>query len=188
MNAGKSTALIQVAFNYEERGQRALVIKPTIDTKDTVVLSRLNIYREVDIQATPETNLLTELLDCLAQAEETSSPFHCILIDEAQFLTTAQVDQLFEFAVIYGIPVIAYGIRTDFQRNAFTGSARLLELAHSIEELKTICRCGKKAIFNGRKIDGEFVSAGSQVAIDGQDATYESLCGACYRKEVEQAG
>ncbi|MGO2471665.1 MAG: thymidine kinase, partial [Microbacterium gubbeenense] len=115
----------------------------------------------------------------------------CLLIDEAQFLTRDQVDEVFRIAVEDGIPVMAYGIRTDFQTEAFPGSARLLEVAHSLEELKTICRCGRKALFNARKIGGDFVFSGDQVAIDAAAATvssehfvtYESLCGACYLDE-----
>lgn len=87
-------------------------------------------------------------------------------------------------AVSDNVPVLAYGIRTDFQTRAFPGAARLLELAHSLEELKTICRCGRKAIFNGRKVDGRFIASGEQIAIDGQEVTYESLCGECYLREV----
>ena len=86
------------------------------------------------------------------------------------------------------IPVLAYGIRTDFQTQGFPGSLRLLEIAHSLEELKTICRCGKKAMFNGRKVGGRFIFEGSQVAIDGESVTYESLCPVCYLKECERAG
>ncbi|HAQ60378.1 MAG TPA: thymidine kinase, partial [Microbacterium sp.] len=113
----------------------------------------------------------------------------CLLIDEAQFLTPAQVDDLFRIAINYDIPVLAYGIRSDFLTAAFPGSRRLLEIAHSLEELKTICRCGRKAVFNGRVIDGGFVFDGDQVAIDEGGAqaehvvTYESLCGACYLQE-----
>ncbi len=81
------------------------------------------------------------------------------------------------------VPVMCYGIRTDFRTHAFPGSARLLEIAHSLEELKTICRCGRKAMFNGRKVDGNYVFDGDQVAIDGMSVTYESLCPACYLKE-----
>lgn len=81
------------------------------------------------------------------------------------------------------IPVMAYGIRNDFRTHAFPGSARLLAIAHSLEELKTICRCGRKAVFNGRLLDGRFVFAGDQVAIDGAEVTYESLCGNCYLDE-----
>jgi len=110
-----------------------------------------------------------------------SGPVHCVLVDEAQFLTRSQVDQLFEVAVLQEIPVICYGLRTDFQLNEFAGSARLLLMAHSIEELKTICKCGQKAVANGRKISGRFVFEGGQIAIEGEaDVEYESLCGRCY--------
>lgn len=124
-------------------------------------------------------------------SDDTRPDVSCLLIDEAQFLTRDQVDEVFRIAVEDGIPVMAYGIRTDFQTEAFPGSARLLEVAHSLEELKTICRCGRKALFNARKIGGDFVFSGDQVAIDAAAATvssehfvtYESLCGACYLDE-----
>jgi len=107
----------------------------------------------------------------------------CILVDEVQFMKCKQIDQLFEIAVKINIPIICYGLRTDFKRDGFEGSTRLLLLAHSIEEMKTICACGKKAIFNGRKINGKFVFEGEQIAIDEQnDIKYESLCGDCYYK------
>jgi thymidine kinase len=105
------------------------------------------------------------------------------LIDEAQFLSRAQVDQALEIAVLDDVPVLAYGIRTDFLTNGFPGSLRLLEIAHSLEELKTICRCGRKAMFNARKMNGEFIFDGEQVAIDGDEVTYESLCAVCYFAE-----
>jgi thymidine kinase len=105
-------------------------------------------------------------------------------VDECQFLATSQADQLFWIAVEMDIPVICYGLRTDFLTNGFAASSRLLELAHSIEELKTICRCGKKAMFNARKINGRFVFEGEQVAIDNENnVEYESLCPVCYLKE-----
>ena len=94
-------------------------------------------------------------------------------------------DDLLRIAIQLNIPVLAYGIRTDFQTVAFPGSRRLLEIAHSIEELKTICRCGRKAVFNGRLVDGEFTFDGDQVAIDGERVAYESLCGLCYLRESD---
>lgn len=179
MNAGKSTALLQVAYNYTERDQRAIIVKPNIDTKSPHVLSRLNISAKVDWSVEPSENLITDFLD-----KETEK-IDCILVDEAQFLEPEQIEQLFFIATMRNIPVVAYGIRSDFQTNAFPGSIRLFELAHTIEEMKTICRCGAKAMFNGRKVNGEFVSEGSQVAIDGGDViTYESLCGKDYIKLV----
>lgn len=111
-------------------------------------------------------------------------PVACLLIDEAQFLTPTQVDDLMRIAVLDGVPVLAYGIRTDFQTRAFPGSARLLELSHTLEELKTICRCGRKALFNGRRVGDDFVFSGTQIAIDGEAVTYESLCATCYLDET----
>ena len=176
MNSGKSTALLQVAFNYEERGQRVLLTKPAVDTKgDSKVVSRLGMVRNVDFLALPGDNLRTTV-----QGIMKDSKVDCLLIDEAQFLTPEQVDQALELAVIDGVPVLAYGIRTDFQTKSFPGSRRLLEIAHSLEELKTICRCGRKAMFNGRVLNGEFTFDGEQVAIDGDQVSYESLCAACY--------
>lgn len=104
----------------------------------------------------------------------------CLLVDEAQFLSSEQVDDLLRIAVLDNVPVLAYGIRTDFRTHAFPGSARLMELAHSLEELKTICRCGRKAMFNTRRVGEAVVFDGDQVAIDGEDVWYESLCASCY--------
>lgn len=180
MNSGKSTALLQAAYNYEERGQRVLVAKPMIDTKgDSLIVSRLGVSRESDVRIGPETDLYA-LMESLVDSADASSPIACLLVDEAQFLTEAQVDDLLHVTVGLSIPVIAYGIRTDFQTLSFPGSRRLLEIAHSLEELKTICRCGRKAMFNGRKAGGRFVFDGEQVAIDGVEVTYESMCPACY--------
>jgi thymidine kinase len=185
MNSGKSTALLQAAHNYEERGQSVLLAKPAIDTKgDTAILSRLGVDRHVDFLVTPELNLRTEFQKrSTLQREATGKRVACLLLDEAQFLTREQVDQALEIAVLDDVPVLAFGIRTDFLTNGFPGSLRLLEIAHSLEELKTICRCGKKAMFNGRKVNGGFVFDGAQVAIDGEEVTYESLCPSCYFRE-----
>ncbi|MGO4595321.1 thymidine kinase [Leifsonia sp. 2TAF2] len=185
MNSGKSTAMLQAAYNYEERGHRVLLTKPSIDTKgDLGILSRLGVTREVDFLITPETDAYGAFQ---RHRERTIKRFDtdvsALLVDEAQFLTEAQVDDLLRIALLDGVPVLAYGIRTDFQTVAFPGSRRLLEVAHSLEELKTICRCGRKAIFNARKIDGVFVFDGDQVAIDGASVSYESLCGNCYLHE-----
>ncbi|MFB4352831.1 thymidine kinase [Microbacterium sp. LS_15] len=201
MNSGKSTALLQAAYNYEERGQHVLLAKPAIDTKGaSEISSRLGMTREVDFLIGPDDDaraLFDAERDRVRSAAEgelfPEGPVDvaCLLIDEAQFLTALQVDDLFRIAIEDGIPVIAYGIRNDFLTHAFPGSARLLAIAHSLEELKTICRCGRKAVFNGRVIGGRFVFSGDQVAIDegaeGAAApeltTYESLCGACYLQE-----
>jgi thymidine kinase len=185
MNSGKSTALLQAAHNYEERDQHVLLAKPAVDIKgEKAITSRLGVDREVDFLITPELDLREEFADRVAEFKHaTGSEIGCLLIDEAQFLTREQVDQALEIAVLDGVPVLAYGIRTDFLTNGFPGSLRLLEIAHSLEELKTICRCGRKAMFNGRKLDGKFVFDGEQVAIDGVHVTYESLCPTCYFAE-----
>ena len=185
MNSGKSTALLQAAFNYEERGHRVLLAKPSVDTKgDRSIVSRLGVVREVDFTIGPEDDVLDRFQQHRTRVIEAHGrDVSCLLVDEAQFLTAEQVDDLLRIALMDSIPVLAYGIRTDFQTVAFPGSRRLLEVAHSLEELKTICRCGRKAIFNARRIDGVFVFDGDQVAIDGEDVTYESLCGACYLEE-----
>jgi thymidine kinase len=189
MNSGKSTALLQAAHNYEERAQHVLLAKPAIDVKgEMAITSRLGVDRNVDFLITPELNLRTEFASRVRQfKQDTGNNIACLLIDEAQFLTRDQVDQALEIAVLDDVPVLAYGIRTDFLTNGFPGSLRLLEIAHSLEELKTICRCGRKAMFNARKMNDEFVFDGEQVAIDGVHVTYESLCPTCYFKEKNGA-
>jgi len=185
MNSGKSTALLQAAYNYEERGQRVLLAKPQIDTKgDAAIVSRLGVTRKVDFTVAPDEDIYQKFLVESARVLATTGvPVSCLLVDEAQFFTEGQVDDLLRIAILEGVPVLAYGIRTDFQTVAFPGSRRLLEIAHSLEELKTICRCGRKAMFNARKIGDKYVFDGDQVAIDGADVTYESLCGTCYLEE-----
>jgi thymidine kinase len=189
MNSGKSTALLQAAYNYEERGQAVLLAKPAVDTKgDMAILSRLGVDRMVDFLVTPDLNLRKEFQKRSSlHREKTGKRVACLLLDESQFLTREQVDQALEIAVLDDVPVLAYGIRTDFLTNGFPGSLRLLEIAHSLEELKTICRCGKKAMFNARKINDSFIFDGDQVAIDGEEVTYESLCASCYFREKGNA-
>jgi thymidine kinase len=195
MNSGKSTALLQAAYNYEERGQRVLLAKPAIDSRgDNAIVSRLGASRPVDFTIAPDEDILAlfmrERAEVITASERDVS---CFLVDEAQFLSESQVDDLLRIAIEEDVPVLAYGIRTDFQTVAFPGSRRLLEIAHSLEELKTICRCGRKAMFNARKVDGVFVFDGDQVAIDTstrlsasgavREVSYEPLCGACYLEE-----
>ena len=201
MNSGKSTSLLQAAYNYEERGQHVLLAKPEIDTKGAdQISSRLGMQREVDFLIAPGADLRALFAEhrerVRVHAEEALIPeartgdappdVACLLVDEAQFLTPEQVDDLLRIVVLDGVPVLAYGIRTDFQTHAFPGSRRLLELAHSLEELKTICRCGRKALFNARLVGGRFVFDGDQVAIDELSAdrvTYESMCAECDLRE-----
>ncbi|MDD7944892.1 thymidine kinase [Microbacterium sp. NE2HP2] len=188
MNSGKSTALLQAAYNYEERGQHVLLAKPEIDTKGAgQIASRLGVERDVDFLVGADDDLRAVFgVHRERVRAETGADVACLLIDEAQFLTSEQVDDLLRTVVEENVPVLAYGIRTDFQTRAFPGSARLMELAHSLEELKTICRCGRKALFNARLVGGRFVFEGDQVAIDElalDRVTYESMCAECYLRE-----
>ncbi|MGG5172295.1 thymidine kinase [Pseudarthrobacter sp. J1738] len=191
MNSGKSTGLLQAAFNYEERGQRVLLAKPGVDTKgEDQIVSRLGVTRTVDF-VIPQGADVRELFAAKAAGDDPDALLEhvdaprvaCLLVDEAQFLDPEQVDDLFRIAVLDGVPVLAYGIRSDFLTRAFPGSARLMEVSHSLEELKTICRCGRKAVFNTRRVGDRFVFDGDQVAIDGAEVRYESLCGSCYLRE-----
>ncbi len=185
MNSGKSTSLLQAAFNYEERGHAILIAKPAVDAKgDNKVLSRLGVSRAVDFIVEPLANMRAAFISAQQVAlARRGKPVSCLFVDEAQFLSEVQVDDLIKIVLLDNIPVIAYGIRTDFLTVAFPGSRRLLEIAHTIEELKTICRCGRKAMFNARKNGDQFVFDGQQVAIEGISASYESLCGNCYLQE-----
>ena len=180
MNSGKSTNLMQVAHNYEERGMKVVLIKPSTDKKGGDKLqSRLGVERKVDIMIEEDQNIY----DAIKNWQDTKFKINCILVDEVQFLKSNQIDQLFKIAIVLDIPVFCYGLRTDFKMQGFEGSTRLLLLAHSIEEMKTICKCGRKAILNGRKVNEKFVFEGEQVAIDHIDnVEYESLCGNCYFK------
>ena len=178
MNAGKSTVLLQTAYNYEEKGKKVVLIKPSVDTKgDEKIVSRIGLERKVDYLIGDNDSIISKLGDNI-------SSLSCILVDEAQFLKRKQVDELFYISKIMDIPVIAFGLRTDFKTNGFEGADRLLELVDSIEEMPTICRCGKKARFNARKINNDFIFDGDSIVIDNDsNVSYESLCGTCYIKE-----
>lgn len=183
MNCGKTTALLQVAHNYRERGMKVLIAKPMIDTKGgRKIVSRLGIEEDINLYLTPYSTITIEQsISYIKELKQES--YDCILVDEAQFLEPYQVDELYKITKSWGIPVICYGLRCDFQMKGFPGAIRLLEIADSIEELKTICRCGDKATQNMRLIDGVPVFYGEQVAIDGEnDVSYESVCGKCYLK------
>ena len=177
MNSGKTTALLQVAFNYNERGMRVLILKASVDTKGgDHIVSRLGVSHKVDVLVSPDMDILD-----IVRAD-TAAPARAMML-ECGF-TPAQAEQLFLVTVDLNIPVICYGLRADFMNRGFPGSTRLLELAHTIEEMKTICACGRKATCNGRKVNGEFVFEGAQVAIDTVDAVeYQSLCPQCWYRE-----
>ncbi len=172
MNAGKSTSLLQSSYNYKERGMRTLVLAPAFDDRYGAgkVTSRIGIETEATT-FTRDTNLFA-----LAKASHTEKSLHCVLIDEAQFLTRDQVFQLSDVTDKLNIPVLAYGLRTDFQGEPFEGSKYLLAWADNLKELKAICHCGSKAIMVLRMDEnGNAVTEGSQVEIGGNDR-YVSMC------------
>ncbi len=178
MNSGKTTLLLQTCYNYEENNMVAIIVKPSIDTKgNTKIVSRIGVEKEVDLLLKKDDNLF-EIV------KKKYKKVNCILVDEAQFLTREQANQCMKIVIELDIPVICYGLRTDFLTNGFEGSTRLLEIAHTIEEMKTICKCGRKAIYNARYENGKFITKGSQVAIDGEkNINYLSMCAKCYEKE-----
>jgi thymidine kinase len=195
MSSGKSAYLLQAAHNYEESGRTVILAKPSVDVKaGDMVSSRIGISRQIDFIIKPDTNVFAAFNEYNQKhLEEHGKPIACLLVDESQFLTKEQVNQLLKVATLTNVPVMCFGIRSDFMTNGFEGSNRLLQIAHSIEEMKTICaNCGNgKATLNARKVDGVYVFEGNQVAIDiGSDpikkpktkTKYESLCSGCYLK------
>ena len=173
MNAGKSAILLQAAHNYTERGMRVLLLTPALDTRSgaaSQITSRVGLSADADM-FNAETNLKAHVLESAK-----SGTIKAAFVDEAQFLTEAQVWQLAELADEHAIPVLCYGIRTDFLGKLFPGSAALLGIADTVRELRTICWCGRKATMNLRiDADGKAVRDGQQVEIGGNDR-YASLC------------
>lgn len=179
MNCGKSTSILQVAHNYEERGMKVILLKSSIDTKaNNKISSRIGAERPVDFLVSPNNSIFDYInIENLPNA---------ILVDEAQFLTFPQVDELYTLSKIKDVPIICYGLRCDFKMCGFDGATRLLQIADDIEELKTICRCGKKATQNVRFINDKPIFEGEQVMIDNnKEVVYESVCGNCYIKLKE---
>ncbi len=179
MGSSKTANALITRFNYQERGMKVWLIKPSVDVRDgaAVIRSRIGLAAEADI-ITPEMDLFAEYQkhdDC-----------DVIITDECQFFTAAQIDQLRKIVDKLDIPVLCYGLRTDFLTHLFEGSRRLFEVADSVTEIKTICSCGKKAIVNAR-IDGEgkVVTEGGQIMLGGNDA-YIAMCHACWRATIER--
>ena len=179
MNAGKSTVLLQSSYNYHERGMRTLLFMPAIDTRAGAgrIKSRIGLEAEAMVLQADE-NMFEHV-----KAAHAAQPVACVLVDEAQFLTRIQVEQCTDIADLLRIPVLCYGLRTDFQAQLFPGSAALLALADNLIELKTICHCGRKATMNLRVgADGRAVKEGEQVEIGGNDR-YIAMC----RKHFKEA-
>lgn len=186
MGSAKTAMLLTQAYNFEERGLSYICMKPIIDIRENknVIRSRIGIERECT-WIYGETNLYLAVKELF---EETLDVPHWILVDEAQFLTSAQVDQLAQAVDDFGCNVVCYGLRTDFRSNMFEGSKRLFELADTIDEIKSTCTCGRKTIMNARiDSEGNVIMEGEQVEIGGNDR-YMAVCRKCWRnKAVERA-
>ncbi len=183
MNAGKSTILLQTAFNYRERGMEPMLWTAAVHDRSGygVIDSRIGITAEANASG-PSTALRAEV-----EAELGKRLLHCILVDEAQFLSAAQVRQLAGICDEIGIPVLTYGLRTDFQGNLFEGSATLLALADKLVELKAVCECGRKATMNLRvDAEGRAVASGQQTEIGGNDR-YVALCRRHFTERIREA-
>ena len=182
MGCGKTMQLLQVAFNYEERGHRVCVMKPKTDTKNgEKLLTRIGPEREVDFCFTREDDVFDFVSKNLDKGGKKIS---CVLVDEAQFLTAKQVDELMQIVTELDIPVIAYGLRLNFRLadGGFEGATRLLQIAHDIDEIKTICECGRKATCNARFLNGKFMADGPDVLIDDgkTEIEYRAICPKCF--------
>ena len=184
MNSGKSLDIIKTIHNYEENGFKILLLKPHIDTKgsEQIVSRAMTNGRTADLLIKEDASMIDLIVDRI------TSDLKCIFIDEAQFLTPNQVKELFVITKALDISVICYGLRNNFMMKAFPGSAALLEIAEVLEELPTICGCGKTARYVGRSVDGEFVTSGAEVVIDGSDSKVEyiPMCGKCYLEKVNK--
>ena len=189
MASSKTANALMTRFNYEEKGNRVWLIKPDLDNRDdytdengnrvTVVKSRIGLSAVADVIRQDE--------DLLARFEalQKTAPVDVIICDECQFLTGAQVDQMKYIAEFLNTPVLCFGLRSDFQTKLFPGSLRLFEIADSINEIKSVCRCGKKAIVNARLNEkGQVIVEGEQVCIGGNDK-YEGMCWGCWQHRIK---
>ena len=182
MGCGKTMQLLQVAFNYEERGHQVCVMKPKTDTKNgEKLLTRIGPECETDLCFDKQTGLFKAVAEKFAGVA-------CVLVDESQFLTKEQADQLMQITIQLDIPVMAYGLRLNFRQEdgGFEGATRLLQIAHDIEELKTICECGHKATMNCRFLNDKLVTDGPDVLIDGTSKIeYRALCPRCFYRYLK---
>ena len=176
MGSGKTIDLIKVAYNYEERGQNVLLIAPSTDNRYGVgkITTRIGLQRDA-ICVTKDTNIFE-----IIKKENNEKKIDCVLVDESNFLTEKQVNELSDV-----VDFICYGLRSDFRQKFFEGSRALMEIADKIEEIKTICECGAKATVNMRFINGKAVTTGEQVFIGGNES-YKSVCRKCYKKYISE--
>lgn len=177
---GKSIDLLKVVFNYEERGYKVMLLTAEIDDRyeKGKITTRMGLDKDAHT-----FNIDTNIYDLCVSLDYVPA---CILVDEAQFLSKQHVDQLSDIVDYLDIPVICYGLRSDFKNELFEGSKALLAIADKIEELKTICECSKKATCNMRMLNGKITTSGNQILIG--DLEYKAVCRKCYKKRVEEDG
>ena len=181
MGSSKTAQALITKYNYEENDMKVWLIKPSADTRDgrAILRSRIGLEAEVEVM-TPETDIAGRF------GEIAHERYNAVIVDECQFLTEQQIDQLRSIVNDYGVPVMCFGLRTDFQTKLFPGSRRLMEVADTIQEIKTMCDCGAKATVNAR-IDGEghIVTEGAQVVLGGNDS-YIAMCHKCYIRGIRE--
>ena len=180
MGSSKTAQALITKYNYEENDMKVWLLKPSADTRDGVsnLRSRIGLQAEVEI-ATPDANIYDRYV------AEHVGKCDAVIVDECQFLTPEQIDQLRQIVDDYNVPVMCFGLRTDFQTKLFPGSLRLMELADAIEEIKTMCDCGTKATVNARINDGYIVTEGAQVVLGGNDC-YIAMCHRCYIRGIRE--
>ena len=178
MGSSKTAQALITKYNYEENDMNVWLIKPSADTRDgaAILRSRIGLEAKVEVIA-PAVDVYARFLGGKARRSDV------IIVDECQFMTEKQIDQLRTIVDEYNIPVICFGLRTDFQTRLFPGSRRLMELADVIEEIKTMCDCGSKATVNARINDGYIVTEGAQVVLGGNDS-YIAMCHKCYIRSI----
>lgn len=179
MGSSKSAQALITQFNYEELGMSVWLIKPSIDTRDgaDIIRSRIGLERSAQV-ITPEQNIIDEYRKI--------GKIDVIISDEAQFFTPEQIDQLRTIVDEDDVPVLCFGLRTDFLTHFFPGAQRLMELADSITEIKTVCACGRKATVNARiGEDGKIITEGSQIFLGGNDS-YIAMCHRCWKKKIKE--
>ena len=180
MGSSKTAQALITKYNYEENDMNVWLIKPSADTRDGAAILRSRIGLEAQCEVmTPDTDILARFLD------SQMGVCNVIIVDECQFLTEKQIEQLRSIVDLCSVPVLCFGLRTDFQTRLFPGSRRLMELADCIEEIKTMCDCGAKATVNARISDGYIVTEGAQVVLGGNDC-YIAMCHRCYKAGIRE--
>ena len=185
MGSSKSAQALITKFNYEERGMQVWLIKPSVDDRDgaDIIQSRIGLNQQAQVIRPGDDIELIFHQKLEVAKEEGAAKLDVIISDESQFFTIEQIDQLRRIVDLDDIPVLCFGLRTDFQTKLFPGSLRLFELADSITEIKTICECGKKATVNARIVEGKVVTDGEQVFLGGNES-YIAMCHSCWKKRI----